>query len=136
MKQGKRVKPKFLIEYRLLIVPKYKEREEKTVTLFALRTVTEFTSFRYDIVVETELAGRTLRLSIHGLRAPQVSIPGTGPAVFEAEFEKLRGTYAVVVSKLDREENNFSVQISGEKVTVKESPGDTFIELVTNREEW
>ncbi len=122
MKKGKRVKPKFSLEYRLLIVPKYKEAEKKSVTLLALRTVNEFTSFRYEIVVSAKLEGRTLRLNIHGLRAPQLTLPGAGPALFETEFELTRGTYSVVVSKLDREENIFSVQISPEKVTVETSP--------------
>ncbi len=136
MKKGKRVKPKFSLEYRLLIVPRYKEAEKKSVTLFALRTVNEFTSFRYEIVVAAKLEERTLRLNIHGLRAPQLSLPGAGPALFETEFELVRGTYSVVVSKLDREENTFSVQISPEKVTVEVSPDGKFVDIVTREEDW
>jgi len=136
MKKGKRVKPEFPVEYRLLIVKRQKGGESNAVTLIALRTVNEFTSFRYEIVVEPELSGRTIRLGIRGLRAPQPMFPGTGPAVFEAEYKKLRGTYSVIVSKLDEEENSFSVHISGDAVTVKDSPADGFVKIVTREEDW
>jgi len=136
MKKGKRVKPKNALEYRLLIVPGYNEAEKKPVALVALRTVNEFTSFRYEIVVAAKLSGKTLRLNIHGLRAPQLSLPGAGPALFETEIEMARGTYSVVVSKLDREENIFSVRISPEGVDVEESPDVKFVDIVTRREDW
>ncbi|HYQ86840.1 MAG TPA: hypothetical protein VES59_06315 [Bacteroidota bacterium] len=136
MKKGKRIKPKFPIEYRLLISHRFKERVGKTVTLLALRTVNEFTSFRYEIVAALEVSGQTIRLKIHGLRAPQVTIPGTGPAQFEAEHEQLRGLYTVAISKLDREENVFSVRFSGDAVTVESSPRNKFVEIVTSEEEW
>jgi hypothetical protein len=136
MKQGKRIKPIFPIEYRLLITPKYKERENKTVILVALRTVSEFTNFLYEIIVEDSVNDNNLLLSIHGLRAPQVSLPGTGPAVFKKEFTGFNGTYTVVVTKLNREENLFTVNISNKKVTIENSPNEKFVELVTSEEEW
>jgi hypothetical protein len=136
MKKGKRVKPKFSLEYLLLLVPRYKETEKKPVTHVALRTVNEFTSFRYEIVVAAELAGRTLRLNIHGLRAPQLTLPGTGPALFETEFEGLRGSYSIVISKLDREENIFTVGFSPEGILVEKSPDEKFVDIVTREEDW
>jgi len=136
MKKGKRIKPKFPIEYRLLIGRRYKEREGKNVTLVALRTINEFTSFHYEIVASLEVSAQTIRLKIHGLRAPQVTIPGTGPAVFRAEHELLHGLYTVSVSKLEREENVFSVRFSGDAVTVESSPRSKFVEIVTSEEEW
>ncbi|MBI1806167.1 MAG: hypothetical protein HYR76_03835 [Ignavibacteria bacterium] len=136
MRQGKRVKPKFPIEYRVLITPRFKEQEKEIVTHVAIRTVSEFTSFRYQIVVETNVSDRTIRLSIQGLRAPQVTLPATGPAVFETEFKNLSGTYTVIISKLDRDMNEFSISISDRSVTVKKSPKKKFAEIVTNEEDW
>ena len=136
MKKGKRVKPKFPIEYRLLITPKQTEREKQTVILVALRTVNEFNNFLYEIVVEPELSDRTLRLNIHGLRAPQVTIPGTGPAKFMTEYTNLNGMYSVVVSKPNGGENSYDVSIAKEKVSVERSPRNKFVDLVTNEEEW
>ena len=136
MKKGKRVKVVFPIEYRLLVMPTYKEREKRVVTLFGLRTINEFSSFHYEIIVETDVSGKTIRLDIHGLRAPQVTIPGSGPAVFRQEFPGLHGAYSLVVKKLDKLENTFSLSISDEKVTLKESPEKRFIDVVTIPEEW
>ncbi len=136
MKQGKRVKPKFPIEYRLLITRHYKERELKTVTLVAIRTVIEFTNFLYEIIVEPILEAHSLHLKIHGLRAPQVSIPGTGPAKSATEFDDLKGHYIVTVTKPGGEENSFEVFISRENVKVEKSPRKKFVDLVTTIEEW
>ena len=91
MKKGKRVKPKFPIEYRVLIMREMNEREKRMVTRVALRTTIEFRNFHYEIIVEPILDGRTLHLKIHGLRAPQVTIPGTGPAKYSTTFGDLDG---------------------------------------------
>src|ERR1041384_1201212 len=136
MKQGKRIKPAFPAEYRLLIQQRRKEREGATVTRVALRTVNEFTNFRYEIVVEPLVEGKTIRLSIRGLRAPQVTIPGTGPAVFETELEGLRGRYSVVASKLAGKKTIFTIQFSADSVTLKSPAEGGFVELVTNEQEW
>ncbi len=136
MKKGKRVRPVFPIEYRLLVTPRYKEREKHHVALIGLRTVNEFSSFRYEIIVESKLKGKTLRLDVHGLRAPQVTIPGSGPAVFRKEFPDLFGRYTIIVEKLDKEENAFTVMISREKVVVEKKPKTRFTDIVTSEEEW
>ncbi len=136
MKKGKRVKPKFPIEYRVLITPQYHEREKETFTLIALRTVSEFTNFRYEIVVHPSIEDHTIRLNIQGLRAPQVSLPESGPAVFETEYNNLSGQYDVIISKLGREENVFSISISDAQVIVEKSPRKKFVEVVTTRDEW
>jgi hypothetical protein len=136
MRKGRRVEPDRHVEYRVLITPKYKEQENKLVTLIALRTVNEFTSFRYEIVVRSELSDRTLRLNIHGLRTPLLSLPGSGPATVMLEYDNLKGLYDVVISKLDREENIFSVFISEKKVSIKKSPERRFAEIVSNEKDW
>ena len=136
MKKGKRVKVVFPIEYRLLVTPVYKEREKQIVTLFGLRTINEFSNFHYEIIVEPAIADKTIRLDIRGLRAPQVTIPGSGPAVFRQEFSDLHGTYSLVVRKLDKQENFFTINITDKSVTVKESDEHRFCEVVTNPEEW
>lgn len=136
MKRGKRVAPKFPLEYRILIAPVHHERQHERLTLIAMRTVNEFSTFRYDIVVEPELKDHTLTLNIRGLRAPQVSLPGSGPAVFRTEIENLSGRYEIVVCKLDRQVNAFTVLISEDSITVEKSPKDKFVEIVTDHAEW
>ena len=136
MKKGKRVKINFPIEYRLLLTPKYDEHTQKKVTRLALRTVTEFSSFRYEILVDESLVDKTLRLNIHGLRAPRMTLPAMGPATFEKEYPDLTGRYTLVVSKLEREETSFVVHISEDRVTIEKAPQKTFVDVVTREEEW
>jgi hypothetical protein len=136
MKKGKRVKPVFPIEYRLFITPRYDERKKEVLTYIALRTVTEFRNFHYEIIVTPELAGNTLTLGIHGLRAPQVTIPGSGPAEFSAELKEMKGRYTVIISKLDKMQNSFTINISNNTVTVEKSPEPRFVDIVTNEQEW
>ena len=136
MKKGKRVAVRFPIEYRLLITPKYKEREKQTVTRVALRTVNEFSNFRYEIIVEDHIEDRTMLLKIHGLRAPKMTLPSMGPAIFSTEYSSLKGKYTVIISKLDKEENAFTVDISEHKVVLEESPKKHFVDVVTTEEDW
>src|SRR5437867_7683106 len=119
----------------MVITPRYNDREKKTVTLVALRTVNEFRNFLYEIVVHPEVSGHALRLKIQGLRAPQVSLPGTGPARWSAEYDDLQGAYTVTVSKLEREENAFDIRIASDKVIVEKSPKTKFVELITTEED-
>ena len=136
MKQAKQVVAKDPIEYRLLITPKYKEREKVTVTLVALRTITEFTNFQYEIVVEDSVEDRTIQLGIHGLRAPRMSLPKMGPAIFEKEYSDLKGKFTIIVTKLDQVENSFEVSISKTKVVIQNGPQNQFVDIVTRQEDW
>ena len=136
MNRGKRVKPVIPIEYRLLIIPKRNEIEKINVTLVALRTIVEFANFRYDIIVEPGFVNRTLRFTIRGIRAPQVSLPGLGPATFKKEFNDLRGLYNIIISKHGKIENVFSVNITEKEVKLKKTPTNKFVEIVTNELEW
>ena len=136
MKRGKRVKPVFPIEYRLLITPQFKENEKKYVTSFALRTTNEFSNFRYDIIVESELNDRTIRLNIRGLRAPQLSIPGSGPAIYRTEFSDLNGEYKIIVIKPGKQENSYTVSITKKEISLRKNPRNKFVDLVTSPDEW
>lgn len=136
MAKGKKVQPTHQIEYRLLLAQVYDEKAKAVVTQAVLRTTTEFTSFRYEIVVEPRLSAREVRLTIQGLRAPQLSMPEVGPALYRTSFPGLRGTYQLVVSKLGKDENVFTVAIDDHAVRVTESPEKRFLDVVTNTADW
>jgi len=136
VKRGKRVKPVFPIEYRLLITPVCKENEKKYVTSLALRTTNEFSSFRYEIIVESELIDRTIRLNIRGLRAPHFSIPGSGPAVYKTEYPDLSGQYDLVIVKPGKEENLYSITITKKQILIRKNPKKKFVDVVTLADEW
>jgi hypothetical protein len=136
VKRGKRVKPVFPIEYRLLITPRFKENEKKYVTSFALRTTNEFSNFRYEIIVKPELNDRTICLNIRGLRAPQLSIPGSGPAVYKTDIPDLTGDYNLIIIKPGKEENQYGISITKEQILVNKNPKNRFVDVVTTADEW
>jgi len=136
MKQGKRITPVLPVEYVLLVTPSYNERRKEKVTLFALRTVTEFTNFRYRLVVEPTLRDRTLTLLIQGLSAPELTLPAMGPAEFRDERTGLRGKYEVVVSKHGKAFTAFTINITPAAVRVENVPDDRFVDIVTRIEDW
>ena len=126
-KQSRLVGP---VEFRLLVVPRYKEREKKFVTVIELQTVQEFSNFRYDIVVQDTVEDDVLYLNIRGLRAPQPIMPAVGPALFRKEYADLVKVRKIIVTKIDGEKNSFLVSISRKDVKVKRSPPEKFVELV------
>ena len=135
--RDKRTVPKKLpIEYILLITPRFDERTERTFFYVAVRTVQEFTSFRYELVVDHRVEERTMIFDIQGLRAPRVTLPGFGPATFESKHEKLSGPYDVVVNKLQKERNKFRIHITSKEVSLESKPDEPFIEIVTHMEDW
>ena len=135
-KRGKKEKPVLPAEYVLLVTPYVNQRTGEKVTLVALRTVTEFVNFRYDLIVQPSLEGRTLKLLIQGLGAPQMTLPEMGPAQFRLERKDLSGAYEIVVSKHNRQFDSYRVNVTPAEVTVVSVPGERFSEIVTRLEDW
>lgn len=136
MKRGKRIRPEVPVEYILLVTPHVNERTGDKVTLVALRTVNEFTAFRYDLVVAPTLDGRKLTLLIQGLSAPELTLPAMGPAEFQHELKDIRGTYEIVVSKHGKVTDTYTVDVTAAAVKVVSVPEKRFSEIVTKREDW
>jgi hypothetical protein len=123
-------------EYRLLIVPKFDERRQITTTVFHLETAKYFASFRYELSVEVARSGNTIRFTILGLKAPDLSLPAAGHARFMQEFDGMKGIYEVIVEGLDGVVNTFSVRIAESSINILQSPPRTFVHLVTDPNAW
>ncbi len=136
MKRGKRVRPELPAEYILLVTPHVNKRTGEKVTLIALRTVTEFTNFRYELVVQPTLDGRTLTLLIQGLRAPELTLPAMGPAEYHLERTDIEGKYEIVVSKHNKMFDAYTVRVSPAEVKVETIPEKRFSDIVTRIEDW
>lgn len=136
MKRGKRVKPEVPVEYVLLVTPHVNEQTKEKVTLIALRTVNEFTAFRYELVVAPAVDGRKITLLIQGLRAPELTLPAMGPAEFRYERNDLRGTYDIVVSKHGKMTDTYTVDVGAAAVKVITVPDERFSEIVTARADY
>lgn len=135
-RRDKQEKPVLPAEYVLLVTPHVNERTGEKVTLVALRTVTEFVNFRYDLIVQPTLEGRTLTLLIQGLGAPEMTLPAMGPAEFRIERKDLEGAYEIVVSKHNKQFDSYRVNVSPAGVTVEAKPEKRFSDIVTRSEDW
>ncbi len=118
-------------EYALHVFHHEDERTGKSSVAFLVRTVKEFTSFNYEILLEASIAERTIRLKILGLRTTPLIMPGIGPARGMREFENLRGSLTLSVIKPDGETNEFHLSVSSSHITLDGSPLRPFI-LVSN----
>lgn len=134
MKRGKRVKPEVPVEYILLVTPHVNERTKEKVTLIALRTVNEFTAFRYDLVVNPSFDGKRITLEIQGLRAPGLTLPATGPAEFTVERGDLRGSYEIILSKHGKVRDIYNVEVGANAVKILHVPDTRFSDIVNTRE--
>ena len=136
MKRGKRVKPVFPIEYRLLIQNLYDESKKQKITSFNLRTISEFSNFSYEIVVDAELQERTIYFNIKGIRAPKLSIPSSGPAFFNIKYPNLNGRYKLIVSKPQKSSNEFLINIAKKKIIIEKLPEEKFIDITSSEDEF
>jgi len=136
VKRGKRVKPEVPVEYVLMVTPHVNERTKEKVTLIALRTMNEFTAFRYELVVDPAVDGRKITLLIQGLRAPELTLPAMGPAEFRYELPDLRGTYEIVVSKHGKAADTYGVDVGAGGVKILSVPEPRFSEIVNNKDDY
>ncbi len=117
-------------EYRLTLSPHVNERRQIPTVLITIETTKAFASFRYELSVQQQRNGKEIRYTILGLKAPQLSLPASGTAQFEHEYDDLKGKYTIVVESLDGTANEFTVNITQKQIKVLTSPKTPFIEVV------
>jgi hypothetical protein len=118
-------------DYTLNIFPLYDQKAKRDVIVFLVQTTKIFVSFRYEILLESEIYDHTIKLNITGLHVPELLMPQTGPAQGRRDFIELNGIFRVIVVKQDRTENEFMIQISQELIDIKKKPKNPFI-LISN----
>lgn len=114
-------------EYALHVFHHEDERTSKKSVAFLVRTVKDFTSFNYEILLDASVTERTIRLKILGLRTTPLIMPGIGPARGMREFDKLSGSYVLNVIKPDGETNEFQLRVEPNRITLDGSPPRPFI---------
>ncbi|MBF8247953.1 MAG: hypothetical protein HW374_753 [Bacteroidetes bacterium] len=119
-------------EYRLNIFYRPDVQAQKKLA-FLVRTIQEFVSFRYHVLLKDEIAGNRIQLNIAGLSAPSALMPGGGPAVGFKEYTHLRGEYSLIVKKLDGATNEFRIDIDTDQVRILESPKNPVILVSTEQ---
>lgn len=109
---------------------KDKETNVRSV-VFLVQTTKVFVSFQYDILLQAKQEGDAVHIKVQGLHAPELLMPGSGPARGRLEFPHLHGRYKVIVSKQDRTVNAFEIDISKDDVKLLKSPEHPFIAAST-----
>lgn len=99
---------------------------------FVVQTTKVFVSFRYDILLSASVDGRTITIAIRGLHAPELLMPGSGPAIGIEQLTGLVGHYTLNVVKQDKTVNSYDVEIGESDVTVLRSPQESFITVSTD----
>ncbi len=120
----------------MLVTPQLDEQQQEVKLVIDIRTIKEFTSYQYELVVTDSLEGDTLSLNIVGLRAPKTNVPTIGYAVYNKAFDHPTTIKKLIIKKMDKKENVFGVRITEHKTTVKSFPEDAFIEIVTEHINW
>lgn len=112
------------------ILHMFHARDEETRTEgveFVIRTVKEFVSFSYEILLSDQRSDKTIELKISGIHAPIMIMPGMGPAIARRFYPKLSGRFRVVVQKLNKEINEFDVAFKANSVEILRTPDKTFV---------
>lgn len=114
-------------DFTLNIFPASEPESRKDGVIFVVQTTRIFVSFQYTVLLEHDLKGRTLRLRIKGLHAPELLMPGGGPAVGKLHIPDMSGHYQLIVVKQDRSESAFDIDVKNDAVTILRSPPVTFV---------
>lgn len=126
----KRATPKSPVQYLLKIASILNEQDGKHTTRFTLETTQSFASFVYDLSVQEQVKDNQIVLKVEGLKPPQLSIPASGHARFEREYENLDGGYDIVVKSIDGKTNSFTVRMASGKVQLIQAPKNGFVDII------
>jgi hypothetical protein len=105
----------------------YRERDHEFRTVVLLQTTREFASFRYELNVREETKDRAIHYRVTGLKAPQLSLPGSGPAYFRKEYCAMQGPLRISIEGLDHTTNAFDFEVSGQELRLIHSPANAFV---------
>lgn len=114
-------------DYTLNIFPYHDPSTGRSTTAFLVQTTKVFVSFRYEILLQAAVEDRTVHIKIQGLHAPELLMPGGGPARGWRTFDGLNGHYHVVVTKQDKSVNTFDCDVAAGGVTLLKRPEHPFI---------
>jgi hypothetical protein len=118
-------------EYTLNIFQRFDDRTASSSTVFVVQTIKEFISFRYEILLESAVEGTIIDLKIRGLRTTPLIMPNVGPARGVREYPDLNGIYRLLVTKLDDESNELTLNISEQGITIQSATDPSFIRVST-----
>jgi hypothetical protein len=107
------------VEYHLAIRMVLDEATRKHGLIFLLETIKQFGNFNYEIAVDEVFDGKTLFWTLHGLKAPELSMPSSGSAQFRKVHYDLPGRFHFVLRKTDGSEGAFDCETRGPRIAIK-----------------
>lgn len=116
-------------EYRLNIFRGTDPKTRQEGWIFYVRTVKEFVSFNYEILLTATVQGREITLQISGIHAPLMVMPGVGPAKGTALLKDIQGPYDLIVKKLNKEVTSFAITLGDDRVSLDRTPPHPFIQV-------
>jgi hypothetical protein len=106
------------------------------VTRIILETTKTFATFRYELSIGEKIAPGLIQLSVLGFKTPHLTLPQSGSARYQHDYEGLKGLYTLVIEGIDGRVNTFTIRISAKKVEIVKSPRSPFVELATEEARW
>lgn len=89
------------LEYICKAYFKYDKLHKKQLYVLSVETISEFTSFAYEVSVDVVREKHEIYLVLMGLTAKTNIVPEIKPAITEVEFDDLVGDYTINVVKQD-----------------------------------
>ncbi|MEX0602914.1 MAG: hypothetical protein WD295_06210 [Bacteroidota bacterium] len=114
-------------DYRLNVFHHVDDQSGQRSVRFVVRTVQEFVSFNYQVLLDVRVDNGEVLLKITGIHAPVMVMPGIGPARGFADLTGLKGSYGLTINKLKKEVNRFQIEVTDGAVRILKSPSKPFI---------
>jgi hypothetical protein len=99
-------------EYRLVFTPITDPHSHSPAMRVSLETAQAFAAFRYGLSVLETQKGTHIQYTVRGLSAPDLRLPGAGPAGFVREYDSLWGTCTFEVLGLDGTASSCTVRLT------------------------
>ena len=119
-------------EYTLNIFRGTDPKTQQAGWIFMVRTIKEFVSFSYEILLSAAVEERVITIQISGIHAPLMVMPGVGPAKGVVLVKDILGSYTLIVRKLNKELNTFTIIVGPESVHLRDQPPQPFITVATD----
>ncbi len=100
---------------------RYDSTKKKQFYIISVETISEFTSFAYELNLEILHDKREIFIVLMGISAKPNMVPNVQPALTEIEFEDLMGEYTVNVVKQDGAINSavFNYNIFSKEIRIE-----------------
>lgn len=106
------------IEYELKGYFEYDQESKKDVCVFEIQTFKEFSTFKYNLILDIVKTSELLKINLLGISAPTILFPFSGKASAKIKLFDVSGNYSVQIVKQDGTSNVFEFRIDTDQENV------------------